>query len=106
MVKEMKEVDLVNNLENNDSLQFLDRLEKNGMINSGKKLRLKDEVETRDKEPRVENLTEKLRKELKNMNIFHNRGEVFVSKSKEMSTHYVSNDDDRKSRYGDWRNNL
>ena len=35
-----------------------------------------------------------------------NREEVFVNKSKELSTHYVRNDSDRKSRYNDWRNNF
>ena len=38
MVTEVRKIDLVNTLEYALSLQFVDRLEKNGMINSSKKL--------------------------------------------------------------------
>ena len=57
-------------------LQFVDRLEKSGEINISEKLRLKDLIETKDGEPRVCNVVEILKKELRKIKVVYNR-EVF-----------------------------
>lgn len=46
-------------------------------------------------------ITENFRKELRNIKIVDNRKEVFVSKRKELSTHFFRNDGDRRSSYSD-----
>ena len=66
IVTDLRRVDLVTNLENALLLQLVDRLEKSGKINSSEKLSLKDVIETEDGEPRAGDVTEKLKKELKN----------------------------------------
>ena len=104
MVMEVDRIELATNLKYALSLQFVDRLEKSGKINTGEKLRLKDVIEDENGEPRAGDVTEKLKKELRKIKVIDNREEVFP-RSKEYNTHYVRNNENR-SRYNNWRNLL
>ena len=57
-------------------LQFIERLEKNGKINSDEKMRLKDEIETNERKPKVTDPAERIQKELKRMKIVNNREDL------------------------------
>ena len=87
LVTEVDKVKLVENFKYAMSLLFVDRLEKNGEINSGEKLRIKDVMEDGDGNPR-QDVTERMKHELRKIKIVDNREEVF-SKGKEISTNYV-----------------
>ena len=90
MVTEVDRIELATNLKYALSLQFVDRLEKSGKINTGEKLRLKDVIEDENGEPRAGDVTEKLKKELRKIKVIDNREEVFP-RSKEYNPHYVRN---------------
>ena len=105
MVTGVRRVDLVNNLEYALSLQFVDRLEKSGKINSNEKLRLKDVIETGDGEPRAGDVREKLEEELRKIKVVDNREEVFGVRNKEYSANYVRYYV-KRSRYNNKRNSL
>ena len=49
---EVKKLDLATNLNFAITLQFMDRLEKNGKISSDERMRLKDKIETEDGKPK------------------------------------------------------
>ena len=48
MMAEVKKLDLANNLDFAMTLQFMERLKKSGQISSNEKMRLKDEIETKE----------------------------------------------------------
>ena len=96
MMKETKIMGLVRNLECALSLQFLDRLEKNGKIDSDDKHRLKDTIETKDRQPRDGNVAERMRKQVGRLELFDNRESVWT-KSKGHNTYYVQNNRDRRN---------
>ena len=104
LVTEVDRIELVANLKYALPLQFVDRLEKSGKINTGEKLRLKDAMEDENGEPREGDVTENMKKELRKIKVIDNRDEVFPG-NKEYSTHYVRRQEDR-SRYNNWRNSL
>ena len=62
-------MDLVNILEYAFSLQFVDRLEKDGKISSSEKLKLREVIETVHEKVRVGNIIEDLRKHLTTIKI-------------------------------------
>ncbi len=53
MMAEVKKIDLAANLDYAMMLQFMDRLEKNGKISGDERMRLKDEIETKEGKPKV-----------------------------------------------------
>ena len=53
MMVEVKKLDLAANLNFAMTLQFMERLEKNGKISSDRRMRLKDEIETKEGKPKV-----------------------------------------------------
>ena len=52
MMAEVRKLDLAANLNFAMTLQFMDRLEKNGKLSSDEKMRLKDEIETKEGRPK------------------------------------------------------
>ena len=97
---EVKKLDLANNLNFAMMLQFMERLEKSGKISSDEKMRLKDEIETKEGKPKVADPAERVQKELKRMNIVNNRESLW--KEKVTDTYYVNRKEE--SRYGRWKN--
>ena len=69
---DMKKLDLIKNLNFAILLQYIERLKKSGKISSEERLRLKDEIETKEGGPRVIDPAERVRNELKNMKIVKN----------------------------------
>ena len=67
---------------------------RSGKINGGENLWLKNVIETEDGEPWADDITDRLKIELKKIKVVNNR-EVFGARSKEYSAHYVRNDDKR-----------
>ena len=53
MMTEIKKVYLAANLDYTMTLQFIDILEKNGKIRGDERIRLKDEIETKEGKPKV-----------------------------------------------------
>ena len=76
------------------TIQFIDRLEKNGKINSDERMRLKDEIETKEGKPRVKDSSQRVQRELRRMKVVNNRDNVLKNKTVDM--HYVR----ENSRYG------
>jgi hypothetical protein len=101
MVTETKKLKLAENLEYALGLQFVERLEAGGKINSGEKMRLKDVLEDVDGEPKAGNTIELMKKELRKIKVTEDR-EPF---KKEHQTFFTRNDENR-SRYNNWRNSL
>ena len=93
-VTETEKMDLATNIKYALSLQFVDRLEKDGKINAGEKLRLKDSIEDNNGELRAGDVSEHLKKELRKIKVLENREEVF-SRNKEYKTHYVRNSENQ-----------
>ena len=100
MVTETKNLTLAERLNYALSLQFVDRLDTGGKINSGEKIRLKDLLEDVDGNPRDGDTAENMKKELKRLKVAENCEEPF---QKENKTYYTRNEDTR-SRYNSWRN--
>ena len=96
---EVKKIDLAANLDYAMTLQFMDRLEKNGKISSDERMRLKDEIETKEGKPRVIDSSERVQRELRRMKVVNNRDNVFDNKP--VYTHFV-----RESRYVNWKNQM
>ena len=67
MMAEIKKINLATNLDYAMALQFMERLEKNGKISSDERMRLKDEIETKEGKPKVADSAERVQKELKRM---------------------------------------
>merc|ERR1712120_33444 len=86
MMTEANKVDLAANLEYALTLQFMDRLEKEGKISSDERMRLKDEIETKEGKSKVRNSAERVQKELRKMKLINNREKVF---DKTIEAHYV-----------------
>ena len=83
------------------TLQFIDRLEKNGKISSEERMRLKNEIETKEGRPKVADSAEIVQRELKRMKIVNNRENIWDVKLTD--THFVR---ERESRYGKWKNQM
>ena len=99
MMAEVKKIDLAANLDYAMTLQFMDRLEKNGKISSDERMRLKDEIETKEGKPRVIDSSERVQRELRRMKVVNNRDNVF---DKPVDTHYLR----ENSRYGKRTNQM
>ena len=99
MMAETKKVYLATYLEYALTLQFMDRLEKEGKISSDERMRLKDEIETKEGKSKVRNSAEIVQKELRRMKVINNREKVF---DKTIEAHYVRDN----SRYGRWKNQM
>ena len=84
------------------SLQFADRLEDGGKINSNEKLRLKDILEDVEGNPKDGDTMEAMKKELKRLKIAENREEPFAKETKM----YYTRTEESRSRYNNWKNNL
>ena len=103
LITEVDKEKLAENLKYALSSQFVDRLEKEKNINTGKKLRLKDVMEDDDRKPKIGNIPQFIKKELVKMKVAENREEVFTTR--EYTMNYVGNNEWR-SRYNNWRNSL
>merc|ERR1712041_34040 len=79
--------------------QFMDRLEKQWYQSSDERMRLKDEIETKEEKSKVINSAERVQKELRRMKVINNREEVF---DKSIDTHFVRDN----SRYGKWKSQM
>ena len=101
MMTETKKVDLAAKLDYALTLQFMDRLEKEGKISSDERMRLKDEIETKEGRPKVADSAEIVQRELKRMKIVNNRENIWDIKLTD--THFVR---ERESRYGKWKNQI
>ena len=77
MMAEVKKIYLAGNLNFAMMLQFMERLEKNGKISSDERMRLKDEIETKEGKPKVADSAEIVQKELKRMKIVNNRENIW-----------------------------
>ena len=91
---EVEKLDLVQNLNYTLTLQFVDKLKKDGKTNKEERYRLKDEMETKKGRPKGENVVENVKKELRRMQVFDNQGDMWKSTTHDM--HYIQID----SRYG------
>ena len=100
-INEVKKGDLAQNLTYALTLQFIDRMEKNGKINSDEKHRLKDDIETKEGNPKVGDATENIWKELKRLKVVDNRDNVW--NCTKHNTHYTQQSEERFSRYGKWQ---
>lgn len=65
MMAEVRKLDLAANLNFAMTLQFMDRLEKNGKLSSDEKMRLMNEIETKEGKPKYADSDEIVQKELK-----------------------------------------
>merc|ERR1712002_653612 len=101
MMAEVKKLYLATNLNFALTLQFMDRLEKNGKLSSDEKMRLKDEIETKEGTPKYIDSDERVQKELRRMKIVNNRENIWDVKLTD--THFVR---ERESRYGNWKNKM
>merc|ERR1712240_124313 len=89
MIVEIKKIQLVNILDYAMGLQFLERLEKSGKLKAVEKKILRDILEDADRNPRVGETLELMKKELKRMKVAENREELF---KKGIETNYVDED--------------
>ena len=87
MMAEVRKLDLAANLNFAMMLQFMDRLEKNGKLSSDERMRLKDEIETKEGKPKYADSAERVQKELKRMKIVNNRENIWDVKLTD--THFV-----------------
>merc|ERR1712112_437595 len=101
MMAEVRKLDLAANLNFAMTLQFMERLEKNGKLSSDEKMRLKDEIETKEGRPKYADSDERVQKELRRMKIVNNRENIWDVKLTD--THFVR---ERESRYGKWKNQM
>ena len=99
MMAEVKKIDLTANLDYAMTLQFMDRLEKNGKISIDERMRLKDEIETKEGKSKVRDSAERVQKELRRIKVVNNRENVF---DKPVDTHFVRDN----SRYGKWKSHM
>ena len=102
MVTETETLKLAERLKYALSLQFIERLEDSGKINSGERIRLKDLLEDVDGNPKAGDTMEDMKKELKRLKVAENREEPFM---KETKTYYTRTEESR-SHYNNWKNNL
>ena len=97
----IKKIYLAANLNFAVMLQLIDRLEKNGKISSDERMRLKDEIETKEGKPKVTDSAERVQNVLKRMKIGNNRENIWDVKL--IDTHYVRIGE---SIYGKWKNHM
>ncbi len=60
MMAEVRKLDLAANLNFAMTLQFMDRLEKNGKISCDERMRLKDQIETKEGKPKFADSVERV----------------------------------------------
>ena len=77
MMVEVKKLDLATNLNFAMKLQFIERLEKNGMISSDERMRLEDKIESEDGKLKDGDSAEIVQKELNKMKIVNNRENIW-----------------------------
>ena len=77
MMAEVKKMDLAANLNFALTLQFMERLEKSGKLSSDEKMRLKDEIETKEGKPKYIDSDERVQKELRRMKIVNDRENIW-----------------------------
>ena len=87
MMTEVEKIELAQNLNYALTLQFVDKLERDGKIKKEERYRLKDEMETKEGRPKIGNVAENVRKELRRMRVLDNREDMW--KSTTHNTHYV-----------------
>ena len=87
MMAEVRKLDLAANLNFATMLQFMERLEKNGKISIDERMRLKDEIETKEGRPKVADSAVIVQRELKRMKIVNNRENIWDVKLTD--THFV-----------------
>ena len=73
---EVKKIDLAANLNFAMMLQFIDRLEKNVKISVDERMRLKNEIKTKESKPKVTDSAERVQKELKRIKVVINRENI------------------------------
>ena len=73
---EVDMLDLVQNLNYALTLQFVDKLEKDGKINKKERYIRKDEMETKKGRPKGKNVVENVKKEFRRMQVFNNQGDM------------------------------
>ena len=107
MMVEIEKIRLADNLNYAIGLQFLERLEKSGKVNTVEKKMLRDILEDADGNPRQGDTLEMMKKELKRMKVAENREEPF---KKGIETNYVDEDvyfvrngNDNRSRRDNWK---
>ena len=59
------------------TLQFMERLEKNGKISKDERMRLQDKIETKEGKPMFADSAERFQNELKRKNIVNNRENIW-----------------------------
>ena len=101
MMAEVRKLDLAANLNFAMTLQFIDRLEKNGIITGDEKMRLKDEIETKEGKPNVADSDEIVKEELKRIKIVNNKENIWDAEVTD--THFVRK---RECRYGRWKSQM
>ena len=89
MITETKKIRLAENLGYAMGLQFLERLEKSGKVNTVENKILRDILEDADGNPKDGETLELMKNELKRMKVAENREEPF---KKDLATNYVEGD--------------
>ena len=84
---EVRKLHLAVNLNFAMMLQFMERLEKNGKISSDERIRLKDEIETKEGKTKVADSAEIVQNELKRMKMVNSRENIWDVKLTD--THFV-----------------
>ena len=79
----------------------MDRLEKNGKISCNERMRLKDEIETKEGKPKFADSAKRVQKELKRMKIVNNRENIWDVKLTD--THFVRDRADVENGKIGWR---
>ena len=102
MIVEIEKIRLADNLNYAMGLQFLERLEKSGKVNTVEKKMLRDILEDADGNPREGEILKMMNKELKKMKVVENREEPskkdIVTNCVDKDVYYVRNGYDKRSR--------
>ena len=101
MMSEVKKLYSAANLNFAMTLQFIERLEKNGKISSDEGLRQKDTIKMADGKPKYGDSAEIVQKELKRIKIVNNRENIWDVKLTD--THFVRERADMKNGKIGWR---
>lgn len=76
LMTDVEKIDFAQNLNYALTLQFVDILERDGKINKEEKYIKKDEIETKEGRPKIGNVVENVRKELRRMHVLDNREDM------------------------------
>ena len=76
-MNKVKRLDLAQNLNYALKLQFINRIKKRGKINSDEKLRLKDEIDSKEGKSKGGYVADDIKKELKRLKVVKNRDNVW-----------------------------